>query len=618
MKCVTSFEFVDIGDATMRFWQIEFAEALDLSAIGYETGTPEDPLLEWAECGTPLIGAADANDIFVGHLPGIRLSNVTAFREDRLALCYDIGAGVSRLSFASPADNVRRIPVSAPCRGEVWVESLGRVRASERRTRSALSFALLPDCSIEWPDRLYSENERPTITLRGDGAVTAEFHECDRIVGKSRSWTVPQTQSWVEGEVRCGAVGIRVAKRVFRAGIEDEGGAPLVIVKEKLNEDAAVRVRGLPGCLVSLRLQTPDESLEMPLLQRFDPHGIAIARRWDLRDGFAQLPTPAVVIIDVGTADWVPTTARIIDLQQIERWLFDPHREAAPLWIGQLSKDFGEMLRSLLRELQEQSDSYAPPPVSSLPPVIALWARGIFACTVILAKRAVLAAPATVTQLLADVPRELRRTLDWVIRARSTLDEGSDDFSGLCAEYADLQQLPQWEPWQQRLYELHTRLVAEAELVPLIDEWRGDVAAGLREPTSAIGTMNGGRHLTHAYVHDNAGRFLPAYTRLREISRDVPPVVSDLRSLLATLLFLKVGGGASDENREVSARCHRRLRPLVHALQGMLATQMGQPLPPAIGTADALSPEVLPLQPNDAEMIRDGLETLSRRFTESG
>jgi hypothetical protein len=213
-------------------------------------------------------------------------------------------------------------------------------------------------------------------------------------------------------------------------------------------------------------------------------------------------------------------------------------------------------------------------------------------------------------QVLEDIPAKTRRTLDWVLRAETALRDGSDEASILCAEYQQLDRVVHWPPWHERLCELYASLSADAELSPLIEEWRSDVLAGLRDPISVLGQMHGGRQLTHAFAHSYAGRLQAAYRTLCDVSVEAPRIINDLRSLLEGLLLLNFGGGAALPEGP-SPRCHRRLRPLLVGLRILLARQLCEPSPPATDAADALPPELLPLRPDDVATMKAALETLS-------
>jgi len=576
------------------------------------------PVIEWALPGNRLAGGADTDDIFLGELPPIRVRRVSEFTEDRLALCCDIGEGVSRIRLEGTSDTVlRKLPVSGPCRGKIWVETLGRVRAPDYGAQRQLFFCLLPPCSIRWPSGLYGEDEEPLIALHTVSPIHCEFPDCERVAGQDQAWKVPRERTWVEGELCAGGVAVRVAHRILRASVEENDGTPLVVEKSALEQDGSVRVRGLPGDRVSLRARRPDgKSAELPLLQRFDQHGVAIVHRSDLRDALARIPTAPMLALDVWSGRWVTSQARIVDLKAVEQWLFDDCRKTGSEWIEWLSTDFTNTLLALARKLDGAEEFDTLPLAELLPLFLANWAKGIFACIWVFSTPEDQPAPPTLAQMLAEVPAELRGTLDWVLRAKAALRDGSEAVGTLCAEYEHLGKMRHWPPWGERLRDLYARVAANAELSPLIEEWRGDVLAGLREPTSALGLMRGGRQLTHAFVHYLAGRPQAAYRTLFEISADAPQIIVDLRSVLLILLILNFSA-TSHLPDEPSPRCHRRLRPLLVAMRVLLARKLGEPLPAAIGLADPISLELLPLQSNDLAAIRAALETLAFRSSES-
>jgi hypothetical protein len=612
IQCLTSFEYVNLMDATLRFWQVEIREGLDLSALGYRHGAASIPILEWAEAGERLIGTADFSEVYLNELPPIRVRRVSDFQANRLALCYDFGDGISRHTFQGESDTaLLRLPIKAPCRGQVWVEALGRVRAPENLVQSRLSFCLLPPCKIRWPRGLYGEEGEPLVSLEADETVKCRFPDCEVLPGPERAWRVPRDQGWVEGELTVGAVRVRVAERIFRAAVEDETGATFLRDRLALNHNAAVRVRGLPGDNVKLRLRTPTEqTADMLLLQHFDRHGVVEACQWDLRDALARIPAAPVVEVDVWGGGWVTTRARIVDLQAVEQWLFNSPREPDPGWLNCWDQSVAYVLRVLARKLDGTREALPWPLPAKFPPSMVEWTTTVLACAWTFSVAEDRPASTVLQAVFENVGPERRRTLEWVLRVEAALRDGADDGGVLCAEYEHLDRMSYWIPWQKRLRDLRARIAADAELSPLIEEWRGDVFAGLREPRSAVGLMQGGRQLTKAFAHQYANRSVEAFRTLSEIPTDAPGIIADLRLLLDYLLRLNFGGTVLLPS-EPPTRCHRRLRPLLTGLRILLARQLGEDPPPRTDAAAALQPHILPLRSADAATLQAALDTLS-------
>jgi hypothetical protein len=164
IECLTGFEYVNLTDAALRFWQVEIPEGLDLAALGYRQGARPIPVIEWAEAGERLIGASDYDEVYLNKLPPICVRRVSDFQANRLALCFDVGDRISRLAISGDSETtLLRLPIEAPCRGQVWVETLGRVREPENSVRNRLSVRYL---RVSYGGRADSAAKRKNLCYR--------------------------------------------------------------------------------------------------------------------------------------------------------------------------------------------------------------------------------------------------------------------------------------------------------------------------------------------------------------------------------------------------------------------------------------------------------------------
>jgi len=611
IECLTDFEYVDFTDTELRFWQIEIREDLDANALGYRLGLAQTSIIEWGQEGETMIGAADASQVYLSELPAILVRRVPDFEANRLALCYDDGKGITRLPVDGGSETALvRLPVKPPCRGRVWVEIFGRVRSSERFVDNILNFCLIPRCEIRWPQGLYSHEDEPSLSVEAEEGVECDFPKCEPVKGSDSAWKVPPNFDWIEGELTVGSVSLRLARRIFRASIEDESNLPLFIEKANLEHDARLCARGLPGTQVNLRLRTTEGTgVEVPLLQRFDRHGKVEIRRWDLRDALDKLrPTP-VVAVDVWGGAWAATQARILDMSLIEAWLFSYERAANPEWLKWLKES--DLILALVRSVNGMSGAFPWPLPAGVPKVLNDWITSIMACTWVLTLTSHRPASVFLQQALAAVAPSRRRSLEWALRAERSFGVGSDEARSLCAEYSEIEPLNFWIPWHRRLRDLHDQLALDIELTPMIEAWRDEVMSPcLPEPSSTLGLMQGGRQLSRAYSLQFKNRPEQAYRTLSEIPADASGIVADLRLLLDYLLRYNFGGGGKLPPQP-SPVCHRRLLPLLVGLRILIAKKLGETPPPPIDIADSLPPDTLPLRIEDANTMRAALETQS-------
>ena len=610
IACDKDFEFCATPE--LRFWHVEIDGSTELAALGYARSYSQTSIrLEWAERVESLAGVSDASEVFLGCLPTVRVSPTRAFRDNRAALCWSACGKTGRVHVAGDAeDAIVDLPVSAPCRGEVWIEPLGRERAENALPAMRLSFCVLPECAIAWPCDLYAEDDEPRVEFSAIvSGVECEFPDCTRVANAEAAWSVPAGANWIEGEVEAGEVAVRVVQRIHRATAENANSGELWLKRSALGCDDSVRVRGLPKTPVHLELDAPDATIDIPLHQAFNEHGVALVRCWDFHDRLSVVDPPVHRICVHGMSGPVPTLGRIVDLSALER-IMDDARQPNPDWRDLLGDGGGDVLRRLAEIIAEPQRAAWPDSLGrQLPAFFTKWARSLFACACVL--NASRPAPALWRPALDEVPAEVRKTLDWVLNTDAAL-AGGGDLASVSSEFAILTWEPPLAAWRSFLAEMHARVRAEHDLVPLVAEWRDEVKRCVIAGTpgkwkSILARMPGGAHLSEAFLQNLRSVSLPAirgaYHHLVQIDVNAPPLVHSLARLLKELLLKKFGG--TDSGMEpLPIHCHRLLRPLLTAL---LPVQGGAFQPEDSDAASALPLDLLPLRKEDRELIESAL-----------
>ena len=616
ISCISDFEFC--ATPGLRFWHVEVDPNTDLAALGYKRSGSQAPVrLAWVEGAATLDGVSDACDVFLGHLPAVRVSPTGLFLENRAALCWRAGGETERLQVTgNREDAVVVLPLNGPCRGEIWIEPLGRERAENGLASVRLSFCVLPECMITWPDDLYAEEDEPRVEFRAFApGIECEFPDCTRVGNAEACWTATAGANWIEGQVDADDVAVRVVKRIHRAGAENADGGELWLERSALECDDSVRIRGLPGAPVHLELEGLSKRIDVPLHQEFNQHGVANVRCWDFHDRLSSVASPIYRICVHGRSGSVPTRGRIVDLSEVEKWLFDDTRHPEADWLALLGNEGGTVLQSVVQSLIEPQRADLPDAYQQhLPEFFTRWARSIFACACVFSANrpaAGLWRPA-----LDAVPPDWRKTLNWVVSTEVALAEGGD-LGRASDEFPELAWQPPRAAWQSFLSELHARVRAEHDLIPLVNEWRDEiersVVDGMPSPwRSALACMAGGELLSNAFIQNLRGETYQgdrtrykaalqrAYAALSAIEASSPPLVHSLARLLKELLLINFGG--TDEVIEpLSAHCHRLLRPHLFALlkNRNAAFQGG-----VCDAASALQPDLLPLPERDRERLR--------------
>jgi len=616
LSCISDFEFC--ATPGLRFWHVEVDANTDLAALGYARSGSQTPVrLAWVEGAATLDGVSDAGDVFLGHLPALSVAPTDLLIENRAALCWSTGGESGRVQVTGNSEEgVVELPLSGPCRGEVWIEPLGRERAENGLATVRLSFCVLPKCMIAWPVDLYAEEDEPIFEFRAFApGIECEFLDCKRVAKAEDSWMVSSGANWIEGQVEADEVAVRVVKRIHRARAENVDGGELWLERSALECDDSVRIRGLPGALVHLELEGSEKRINVPLHQEFNQHGVASVRCWDFHDRLSGVSAPIYRICVHGRNGPVPTHGRIADLAEIEKWLFDDMRQSEADWLALLGDEGVAVLRSLAQSLIDPQRADSPDSFQNhLPEFFTRWARSIFACACIFSANR---PPAGLWRPALDaVPSDWRKTLDWVVSTEVALAEGGD-LGRASDEFTELTWQPPRAAWRSFLAGLHASVRAEHDLIPLVDDWRDEierrVVDGMPvEWSSALACMAGGDHLSTAFMQNLRGEtyqedhvryqaaLLRAYTALSAIQASSPPLVLCLARLLKELLLLNFG--VTDELTEpLPAHCHRLLRPLLFPL---LKNRGRAFQGDDCDVTSALQPDLLPLPEGDRERLR--------------
>lgn len=616
VSCISDFEFCATPE--LRFWHVEVDSQTDVAALGYSRSGPDTPVrLTWSEAGVSLDGVSEACDVFVGRLPRLRVSPALLFRENRAALCWRAGEKTGRLQVTGDGeDAVVDFPFNGPCRGEIWVEPLGREREDSGLENVRLRFCSLPKCRIEWPVDLYAQEDEPRVEFHAFApGIECDFSECERVENAEASWIVPAGSNWVEGQVEADEVAVRVAKRIHRAGAENTNGENLWLERSALRCDDLVRIRGLPGASVHLELEGHSTRIDIPLHQKFNQHGVAIVRYWDFHDGISSAASPVYRIWIHGRSGAVPTLGRIVDFSEIEKWLFDDARQPEPGWLPLLGAEGFAALQSLVKSfIEPRRADFLNSLSKRLPEFFTRWARSIFACACIFSANR---PPSGLwVSALDALPVDWRKTLEWVMSTEVALAEGGD-LAKASNEFTELAWQPPYAAWRSFLGEIHGRMRAEYDLVPLVVEWRDEIERSLAtgvpaEWTSALARMPGGKHLNSAYYQNLRSEphledqlrykevLKRAYTALSSIEPSSPPLVHGLARLLRELLLIKFGGPV-DPTGPLPSHCHRLIRPL---LSSLIKARDGASQFEDGDAASALQTELLPLPESDRAQLR--------------
>jgi hypothetical protein len=131
-----------IHDASYIYWRVDITADSGIEQFGYTRDRDAIELLSWSERGTRFYDSLEAADIFLDRLPALRLKRADLFRENRLGLFFDAGAGPQRLRVSGDQDTADiQIPAKVPCQGRIWIEPIGNLRGGgSQYTNAELRF----------------------------------------------------------------------------------------------------------------------------------------------------------------------------------------------------------------------------------------------------------------------------------------------------------------------------------------------------------------------------------------------------------------------------------------------------------------------------------------------
>ena len=639
-------DFEWCGDIVeLHYWQIRVEGTTDMVALGYTNGDARsDVALRWEKHQSIcFLGDADGRDVFASTLPKLRVTGLQIIREKRATVCWSDGARVQPLPLLDQAGDevVVSLPAHAPCMGEVWVEPLGRQRLkAEQSLGGRLRFCLLPSCTFEWPSTLCAEDDEPLVVFRCETSkVQCDFPECS-LMGHDESfavWKVPTNVLWLHAELSAGEdVTVRLSHRIHRARLEPETGEAFWVDRSALAADNMVRIHGEPGTPVRLRFEAPDgeEAGEIHLLQSFDQHGLQRVAYRALGDGIRDGAHAVISVSVLGTAGWARTQARIVDLGVLERWLADSTRPPHPPWLAVFGEAAAAILESLARVSDEPKrgspEAWSNDALAKLPSFLSEWARGLFACACVLTPYQPAGEPWSIALGFLPESNQCRRAVEWALRARDAIRNWDDDriaASGLASEYHLLNWQSLFTAWDDYLLDLHKQLTGRQHLVPMLEEWKAEITAGVQdgrplEWQSQLSRMTGGEALSDAYFHNlhserqqgeaRSASWSNAYqhaSRVNAMAEEPSGIVSSLAWMVKRLALSKYDSKVPPDEM-LPERCPKNLVPLPAALQSHAIDSLkSEDIDAALVLLDHL-----PIPAEDWERIRAGL---AKRFSDS-
>ena len=615
---LTDFEQVDLRDAEYVYWQVEITQQSNLKELGYSEASEGTSILSWVPGGTRFYDSIGAPEIFTNRLPLVRLERAELFRENRLGLFVAIGDKQQRITVPAGDQSAVDIPVptAIPSEGRIWVEPLGRLRDGEAHYLSSeLRFVLLPQCCFEWPSGLFATEDQPRFSFTGAGDFTLNFPDCAKV--GSQTWTIPPATRFVEGTFQVGPLSLLVGKVIYRAEFGRDGKmGDCSFELADFDMDLSLRIRGIPTGPIRIGIQGLQTVASVDLGQQFDAAGSKRITAAYLRDFVQGYNGAAGVFVVWGGKSWVSTSARLINQKEIANWLFNNERTESPPWLDALHPSLSLWVTNVVRGLSVRTPIAPLQSPPGIPVGVERWVDEIELLLSVFASQGGVTTLAELNARKTDqLDPQLVEALRWFCQGRDLLQTGlsqdSSDGSELIVGYQLLKWRPPWFQWLEDFDALAASIRSQQALDPLISEWAVEARSPMRNQlTSRIGLQARGRDLTEAYIFSQGGGHERAYILAHNISEETPAgLTRDLALLLKHLLLAKKKLPIPPLNVEV----HRKLRAYFLALP-LLA--MPHPFPvdqPAPLCPAPVRPELLPLNANDIDLLREALQRFTQR-----
>jgi len=209
-------------------------------------------------------------EVFSGEIPEIDVSNFSAIESNRVGLFCDIGNGVFRIRRKEDLKRFREeVKQQAPLAGRIWLSIIGRSNTG-RQKLDFLEFYLLPECSIYFEERLYTFNDKPTVTFKGPPSCNLEMPGLKKGNGKGDTFIVSVQTIIAVGYLRCIDFSIGIKIPIYRAGVFDLQGRPVRYICTAIKNEQKFIITGIPDSKGSISFH---ERTEFKLEVFFDQNG---------------------------------------------------------------------------------------------------------------------------------------------------------------------------------------------------------------------------------------------------------------------------------------------------------------------------------------------------------
>lgn len=547
------YGFVDLPDSKLDYdaWLIAIDSSVDLVWAGFDFNkiVLRSGAISWGMNRGELEGVVDIETAFIGSVPSVNIHDPSSFASNLTALFVSTGNEPQRVPIG-PSNNHITIDVPVPSHGKIWVEPISRRREfSGMDILDELSFAVLPEYELHWPDGLFSPNDTPSVRfLSQDGDVSLTLRDAINTNDEGVGWKIDPGIDVVQGQVECEGISLNVAKRVYRAGIRKTyENSTLFFSIDDFATSTDLMISGVSDSEVILNLYDGESYTEILALGKFSEAGSYRCTSMSLRDTIRHFRQPAGIFVVVYDGKPVDSGSVFTDVPKIKEFIETGDITNYPNWLNTLPIELQSLIKQLITIKEEAQEKISIINASPCPEELLSYVKVLARCAEIYDSTIVLDWPDTPMELLKGIETEspdMAKALRWFAEVKTFCDADStkpDTAQEFLDRYEDLTWTPPFARWVSDVADLRSHLKADIEAAPLVREWRDDVRKGYREQyQSRIGKQKYGKDLTEAWIIYTNGNYQGAITKAMALIPIAASPVVDLASILLRICWVRL------------------------------------------------------------------------------
>ena len=542
---------VDIPFDDYCAWEIRIDESTDLSFLNFERLLSQSSLelIDWADESKRLPGTL-IESVFINSLPTLELKRPELFHTNDVGLFLEFESEVRKIE-VQPGQLSVQLEIPHLGYGRVWAEPISRRREfAGFDALGELTFIVIPECKIHWPNDLYTEFDKPQIILESSFEnISLEFENAIPTDKNHRIWCVKQGETIVEGSLKCDDIVINLTHRIFRASLRKKDNRhDYCVLSTDFEYPIELVATGGPHEDSKIFLINDREKANLGQITFNNAGEHRNFTTFRFRDAILNYEQPLGLFAIESRARLVETNTYFLNFEKLREWIVDSDEEK-PFWLSIGSKTLREIIE-IIRQIKKASfrelhilDSEAeiPKPVADFYKLICICAS-IFDDTVLLESAD--QNENTIRNSISGLSPEVDRFFNWFKQAKdmSRADQLAQDISSekLLDDYKILSWKPPFNRWHEKIGVILSYLKELKDVTGLVAEWSKDVERGYRPKySSKIANQKYGLELTNAWIRYQKDNYDGVVTEIKSLIPQMASPVADLAAILLRICWLR-------------------------------------------------------------------------------